>query len=53
MYGKDIWIGDDSKVAIEQMRQVLGPMGLNISEAHNGLEAYQRLMHGKEQGRDI
>lgn len=51
--GKDILIVDDSKVAIEQMRQVLAPMGLNIIEAHNGLEAYQTLMHWKEEGRDI
>ena len=51
--GKDILIVDDSHVAIEQMRQVLGPMGLNIVEAHNGLEAYQLLMYWKDQGRDI
>ncbi|WP_296985705.1 chemotaxis protein CheV [Thalassolituus sp. UBA1505] len=51
--GKDILIVDDSHVAIEQMRSVLGPMGLNIIEAHNGLEAYQQLMHWKEEGRDI
>ena len=51
--GKDILIVDDSHVAIEQMRSVLGPMGLNIVEAHNGLEAYQQLMHWKEEGRDI
>jgi len=51
--GKDILIVDDSHVAIEQMRSVLGPMGLNIVEAHNGLEAYQLLMHWKEEGRDI
>ncbi|MBQ0780818.1 chemotaxis protein CheV [Thalassolituus sp.] len=53
IHGKDILIVDDSKVAIEQMKQVLVPMGLNIIEAHNGLEAYQLLMHWKEQGRDI
>jgi two-component system chemotaxis response regulator CheV len=40
-------------VAIHQMRQVLEPMGMNIIEAHNGLEAYQLLMHWKEEGRDI
>lgn len=51
--GKDILIVDDSHVAIEQMRHVLGPLGLNIVEAHNGLEAWQLLMHWKEQGRDI
>ena len=51
--GKDILIVDDSKVAIEQMKQVLTPMGLNIVEAHNGLEAYQTLMHWKEEGRDL
>jgi len=51
--GKDILIVDDSHVAIEQMRSVLGPLGLNIIEANNGLEAYQLLMHWKEEGRDI
>ena len=51
--GKDILIVDDSKVAIEQMKQVLTPMGLNIVEAHNGLEAYQTLMHWKEEGSDL
>ncbi|UZK03769.1 chemotaxis protein CheV [Venatoribacter cucullus] len=51
--GKDILIVDDSHVAIHQMRQVLEPMGMNIIEAHNGLEAYQLLMHWKEEGRDI
>lgn len=51
--GKDILIVDDSKVAIEQMKQVLTPMGLNIVEAHNGLEAYQTLMQWKEEGRDL
>jgi two-component system chemotaxis response regulator CheV len=28
-------------------------MGLNIVEARNGLEAYQTLMHWKQEGRDI
>lgn len=51
--GKDILIVDDSSVAIEQMKTVLTPMGLNIVVAHNGLEAYQLLMHWKEEGRDI
>lgn len=51
--GKDVLIVDDSQVAIQQMRQVLTPMGVNIVEAHNGLEAYQLLMHWKEDGRDI
>src|SRR5690554_1718887 len=51
--GKDILIVDDSHVAIHQMRQVLEPMGMNIIEAHNGLEAYQLLIHWKEEGRDI
>lgn len=51
--GKDILIVDDSHVAIQQMRMVLEPMGLNIIEAHNGLEAYQLLNHWKEEGRDI
>jgi len=51
--GKDILIVDDSHVAIQQMRQVLEPMGLNIIEANNGLEAYQLLMHWKEEGRDV
>ena len=51
--GKDILIVDDSKVAIEQMRTVLEPMGLNIIEARNGLDAYQMLMHWKEQGKDL
>jgi two-component system chemotaxis response regulator CheV len=51
--GKKILIVDDSMVAIEQMRQVLVPMGLTIVEARNGLDAYQLLMHWKEQGMDI
>jgi two-component system, chemotaxis family, chemotaxis protein CheV len=51
--GRKILLVDDSHVAIEQMRQVLGPMGLSIVEARNGLEAYQLLMHWKEQGMDI
>lgn len=51
--GKDILIVDDSSVAIEQMRSVLAPMGLNIVEAHNGLEAYQTLMSWKAEGRNI
>jgi two-component system chemotaxis response regulator CheV len=50
---KDILIVDDSHVALGQMKQVLTPMGLNIIEANNGLEAYQMLMHWKEQGKDI
>lgn len=51
--GKDILIVDDSHVAIQQMRQVLEPMGMNIIEAGNGLDAYQLLMHWKQEGRDI
>ncbi|MGB1091107.1 MAG: chemotaxis protein CheV [Oceanobacter sp.] len=51
--GKKILIVDDSHVAIEQMKQVLKPMGLNIVEANNGLDAYQMLMHWKESGEDI
>lgn len=51
--GKDILIVDDSHVAIAQMKQVLVPMGINIIEAHNGLEAYQMLMHWKAEGKDI
>ena len=51
--GKDILLVDDSHVAIQQMCQVLEPMGLNIIEANNGLEAYQLLMHWKEEGRDV
>lgn len=51
--GKDILIVDDSHVAIQQMRLVLEPMGMNIIEAGNGLDAYQLLMHWKEEGRDI
>lgn len=51
--GKDILIVDDSSVAIQQMRQVLAPMGLHITEANNGLEAYQLLSHWKAEGKDI
>lgn len=51
--GKDMLIVDDSHVALQQMRTVLEPMGLNIIEANNGLEAYQLLMHWKEEGRNI
>ena len=51
--GKDILIVDDSSVALQQMRQVLAPMGMNIVEAHNGLEAYQLLMHWKQEGRNF
>lgn len=51
--GKDILIVDDSSVAIQQMRQVLAPMGLHITEANNGLEAYQLLTHWKAEGKDI
>lgn len=51
--GRDILIADDSHVAIQQVRQVLSPLGVNIIEAHNGLEAYQLLMHWKEEGKDI
>jgi len=53
VHGKDILIVDDSNVALEQMKNVLKPMGINILEARNGLEAYQMLMHWKEEGRDI
>lgn len=51
--GKDILIVDDSAVALQQMRSVLEPMGLNIVQANNGLEAYQLLAHWKEEGRNI
>lgn len=51
--GKKILIVDDSKVALEQMKQVLKPMGLEVVEARNGLDAYQLLMHWKETGVDI
>lgn len=51
--GKDILIVDDSNVAIQQMRQVLAPMGLNIIQANNGLEAYQLLNHWKAEGKDF
>ena len=51
--GKDILIVDDSHVAIQQLRQVLGPMGFNIVECHNGLEAYQLLMHWKAESRNL
>ncbi len=51
--GKKILIVDDSKVALGQMKQVLTPMGLEIVEASNGLEAYHQLMHWKESGMDI
>lgn len=51
--GKDILIVDDSLVALQQMCQVLEPMGLNIIQANNGLEAYQMLMHWKAEGKNI
>ena len=51
--GKDILIVDDSSVALQQMHSVLEPMGLNIVQANNGLEAHQLLMHWKEMGRNI
>lgn len=51
--GKEILIVDDSHVALQQMRQVLGPMGMKIIQANNGLEAYQMLMHWKAEGKDI
>lgn len=51
--GKDLLIVDDSLVALQQMRQVLDPMGLNIIQANNGLEAYQMLMHWKAEGKNI
>lgn len=50
---KKILIVDDSSVALQQMRSVLDPMGLNVIQANNGLEAYQLLTHWKEEGRDI
>ncbi|TNC91637.1 chemotaxis protein CheV [Thalassolituus sp.] len=51
--GKKILIVDDSSVALGQMKQVLNPMGLEVIEAHNGLEAYQLLMHWKAEGMNI
>ncbi|MFY9178755.1 MAG: chemotaxis protein CheV [Venatoribacter sp.] len=51
--GKDILIADDSHVAINQVRQILEPLGVNIVETHNGLEAYQLLMHWKAENRDF
>lgn len=51
--GKDILIVDDSHVALQQIRQVLNPMGLNIVQANNGLEAYQLLNHWKAEGKDF
>lgn len=51
--GKDILIVDDSHVALQQIRQVLAPMGLNIVQANNGLEAYQLLTHWKAEGKDF
>ncbi|WP_221794756.1 chemotaxis protein CheV [Oceanobacter mangrovi] len=51
--GKKILIVDDSRVALDQMRQVLEPMGLEVVEVRNGLDAYQLLMHWKETGMDI
>lgn len=51
--GKKILIVDDSHVALQQMVSVLEPMGLKIVKANNGLEAYQLLMHWKEEGRDL
>lgn len=51
--GKRILIVDDSHVALQQMRLVLDPMGLDIIQANNGLEAYQMLMHWKSEGVDF
>lgn len=51
--GKKILTVDDSKVALEQMRQVLAPMGLEVVEARNGLDAWQLLNHWKETGVDV
>lgn len=51
--GKDILIVDDSNVALEQMKLVLRPMGLNIVEARNGLDAYEILMSWKQEGKNI
>jgi len=51
--GKKILTVDDSKVALEQMRQVLTPMGLEVVEARNGLDAWQLLGHWKETGVDV
>ncbi|MBE0483922.1 MAG: chemotaxis protein CheV [Bacterioplanes sp.] len=51
--GKKILIVDDSHVALQQMVSVLEPMGMKIVQANNGLEAYQLLMHWKEEGRDL
>ncbi len=47
--GRPILIVDDSNVAREQMRDVMAPMGVKVIEAENGLEAYQILMHWKEE----
>lgn len=48
-----ILLVDDSMVAIEQMKQVLAPLGVQISEARNGLDAWNLLMHWKQVGMDI
>lgn len=51
--GKTILIVDDSLVAINQMHQVLDPMGLNIEEARDGQRAFELLMQWKNEGRDL
>lgn len=50
---KTILIVDDSQVAINQMHQVLDPMGLKIEVARDGQQAFDLLMRWKDEGRDL
>ena len=51
--GKEVLVADDSQVALNQVKGVLDVLGVNVIEAHNGLEAYQILESWKAEGKDI
>ncbi|MCG9696800.1 chemotaxis protein CheV [Shewanella sp. Isolate11] len=53
MQGRKILLADDSSTAREQVKQTLTPLGIEVIEASDGLEALSMLQKWCEQGRDV
>lgn len=51
--GREVLVVDDSSVAISQLRDTLGQLGLRLHVATDGLRALQQLKHWADEGLDM
>ncbi|MGL5391026.1 MAG: chemotaxis protein CheV [Shewanella sp.] len=53
MHGRKILIVDDSSTARRQVRDTLAPLGIEIIEASDGLQALQLLQRWRDEGKQV